>query len=383
MPCGPPKPRNAVLDVLFVLRDPAVHPDVGDPVRVVDVAQRAGQHRLGQVEAPAAVGGQGRVERLQPAVVVEAHPPLRVEAVPLAGHREVLGAVEPQPDRPAGEHGAERGDRREPVRLHLLAAEAAAHPQALHGDLVAVQAEHVRDDLLGLGRVLRAALDEDLPALVDEGQRGVRLEVEVLLAGELELAAEHVRRPGEAGLDVAAAPAAVAPPWKLCGVDRLAHRHEGRQRLGVDLDRRGAEPGRLDRLAEHPAHRVAVEHDLGREQRLVVLDARVVDAGDVGRGEHPHDTGHRQRRFGAQRRDAGVRVRDLDRVGVQHVLGAVDEVVGVQRRAGDVQGRALVRDRQRRPTGCPGRSDKRTHAGTSSAFSACSLSRLWPSIALR
>ena len=46
-------------------------------------------------------------------------------------------AVEPQPDRAAGQGRAERRDRGEAVRLHLLAAEAAAHPQALHGDLVA------------------------------------------------------------------------------------------------------------------------------------------------------------------------------------------------------------------------------------------------------
>ena len=72
------------------------------------------------------------------------------ERVPLAGHRDVLGAVEPQADRPAGERRAQRGDRGQAVRLELLAAEPAAHPQALHGDLVAVQAQHVRDDLLGL-----------------------------------------------------------------------------------------------------------------------------------------------------------------------------------------------------------------------------------------
>ena len=117
----------------------------------------------------------------------------RVEAVPLAGHREVLRAVQPQPHRSAGQRRAERRDRGEAVRLHLLAAEPAAHPQTLHGDLVAVPAEHVRHDLLGLGWVLGAALHEDLPGLVDVRQRGVGLEVEVLLAGELELAAEHVR----------------------------------------------------------------------------------------------------------------------------------------------------------------------------------------------
>ena len=64
------------------------------------------------------------------------------------------------------------------------------------------------------------------------------------------------------------------------------------------------EPRRLRRLAEHPDERVAVEHGLGREQRLVVLDARVVDAGHVVGGEHPHDAGHFERRRDVERDDA-------------------------------------------------------------------------------
>ena len=79
---------------------------------------------------------------------------------------------------------------------------------------MAGQTEHVGDDLLGLRRVLGAGLDEDLAALVDVGQRGVRLQVEVLLAAELELAGEPVR--------ASASPASASPrdtvrwwPWKL------------------------------------------------------------------------------------------------------------------------------------------------------------------------
>src|SRR3954454_6496637 len=97
-----------------------------------------------------------------PPVLPDPPPPLGVEAVPLAAHGEVLGPVEPEPDRAAGQDAAERGDRGEAVRLHLLAAEAAAHAQALNGHLVAVQPEHVRHDLLGLRGVLGAALHEDL-----------------------------------------------------------------------------------------------------------------------------------------------------------------------------------------------------------------------------
>ena len=112
-----------------------------------------------------------------------------------------------------------------PVRLHLLAPEAAAHPQALDGHRVARPAEDVGDDLLGLGRVLGAALDEDLAVLVDVRERAVRLEVEVLLPGELELAAEDVRGTGEAGLDVAALQVRLAALEAL-GRDRLAHGHD-------------------------------------------------------------------------------------------------------------------------------------------------------------
>ena len=73
----------------------------------------------------------------------------------------------------------------------------------------------MRDDVLGLGRVLGAGLDEDLAVLVDQGQRGVGLQVEVLLPAELELAAEPVgrgrqrRRPRRRGRPSAGA------PWKL------------------------------------------------------------------------------------------------------------------------------------------------------------------------
>ena len=155
---------------LVGLGDPSVAPDVRDPVRVVDVAQRrasTGSDRS-RLQPPSAV--ERRLEAGDLAAVVEADPPLGVEAVPLAGHRQILGPVQAQPNRPAGDRRAKRGDRGETVRLHLLAAEGAAHPQALDGHLVAGPAQHVCDDVLGLRWVLGAGLDEDLAGLVDVGQ---------------------------------------------------------------------------------------------------------------------------------------------------------------------------------------------------------------------
>ena len=290
-PLRAPEAAERRLRGLVGARDPAGDPDVGDPVGVVDVAQRPGEHRLGQVEAPAAVGGQRRLEGLDPAVVVEADAPLGVEAVPLAGHGEVLGAVEAQPHRAAGEGGAECRDGGQAVRLHLLAAETPAHAQALHGDLGAAQRQHVGDDLLGLRGVLRAALHEDLAALVDVRESAVGLQVEVLLARELELAAEHVGRSGEAGGDVAALDGGLGA-LELLSRDGLPDGDQGR--LGGDPDdhRRGAQPGRLQGLPEHPAHRVAEVAHLVGEQRLVVLDPGVVDPGHVVGGEDADHARH-------------------------------------------------------------------------------------------
>ena len=178
------EPAERGLRGLVGLRDPAVDPHVRDPVGVVDVAQRPGQHRLGQVEAPAAVGGQGGVAAPSSRPSSSnptrhwAWKPCRLPVIVMSWVRFSRSRTgRPVSVAPSAAIAAK------PVRLHLLAAEPAAHPQALHGDLVAAQPEHVGDDLLGLRRVLGAALHEDLPALVDVGQRAVGLEVEVLLAG--------------------------------------------------------------------------------------------------------------------------------------------------------------------------------------------------------
>jgi hypothetical protein len=208
---------------------------------------------------------------------------------------------------------------------------------------VAAQAQHVRDDLLRLGGVLRAAVHEHLPGLVDLRDRHVRLEGEVLLPAELELAAEAVGGAGQPGLRIAPGDDRLRA-LELLGRDRLAEGEHRGQRLVVDLHRSGAEPGGLEALAEHPAHGVAVEHRLGGEERLVLPHAGVVDARHVGGGEHAHHARQRERRLGAECGDAGVRVRALQRPRVERPRHPRQQVVGVEGGAGDVQLGALVRD---------------------------------------
>ena len=275
------------------------------------------------------------------AVVVEAGLPDQVEAGSLSGDRDVLVAVQAHANRPAGDGRAERRDRREPVRLRLFAAEATPHAQRLHGDRVVAQAENVGDDLLGFTRMLGAALDVELPAFVEVRQRCVGLEIEMLLAEVLVVTFEDVRGIGKGGLDVSATR---HPRCSLerSGLDRFRDGDQRRQRLVVDLDRRGTETGGLRRLGQNPAHRVSVVHHLTGEERFVAEDAGLIALGHVLRRQHVHHTGHREGGLGAHRGDSRVSVGRLHRPRGQGVRPAEGDVVGVPGGARHVTDRTLV-----------------------------------------
>ena len=245
------------------------------------------------------------------------------------------------------------------------------------------QREHVGGDLLRFAGMLRAALDEELAALVVVRQRGVGLEIEVLLAEVLVVTLEDMRRRSQCGLDVAST-RDPGCPLEGSRLDRLGDGDQRGKRLVVDLYRRGAEPGRLRRLAEHPADGVAVVHDLGREQRFVEEAAGLVDAGHVVGGEHVHDSVHRERGVRRQGDDARMGVRGLHRPGRQRVRPADGDVVRVLGRAGHMPDRALVRFRDA-DDGIlgDGRQGAHTPATSISADSACSFRRARDNMMLR
>ena len=168
----------------------------------------------------------------------------------------------------------------------------------------------------------------------------------MFLPRERELAADDVRagveRRGEGGVDVAPAHRRL-PALEGVGGDRLLDRDDRRQRRHLDDDGGRPEPGRLQRLGEHPRHRVPDVHHLVGEQRLVALDPGVVDARHVGGGEHAHDTGHREGGRDVEPGDAAVGDGGLHGVGVQRAHHARPQVVGVEGLPRDVQGRGLVR----------------------------------------
>ena len=126
----------------------------------------------------------------------------------------------------------DRGDAGEQRRLRLLAAEAAAHAPALDLDVVRLQAEARGDQVLHLARVLGRAVDEHAAVLARHRVRDLALEIELLLAADLERVGEAMRRGGDGGARVAA---------------REVHRRQHVALRGVRLDRRQDRRERLDR----------------------------------------------------------------------------------------------------------------------------------------
>jgi hypothetical protein len=97
----------------------------------------------------------------------------------LTGHLNLFAAMR-------GPHGQMAG-------LGFLAAEAAAHAPAFHAHAVVVDAQRMRHPVLHLARVLGAGIHQPLVLLLGHHVGDLPLQVEVLLAADLELAAAAVR----------------------------------------------------------------------------------------------------------------------------------------------------------------------------------------------
>ena len=212
--------------------------------------------------------------------------------MPLAGHREVLAALQDQPYGPAREPRAE-GAHRGPGRgLVLLAAERAAEPS--HVDLHRMHGhpEHARHVLLHPRGRLRRRVHEHRAVLDRLGERALGLEVEVLLRARVGPTAHDVRaaRPGR--IDVAQREGARGHE-QVASRRGLARVEDGRARLDLERDRAAGPPGGASAVGQHHGHRLPhVVHRALGQQGLVGQDAAdLVLAGNVGRGEHAHHAG--------------------------------------------------------------------------------------------
>ena len=140
--------------------------------------------------------------RMRP-VCVEADAIVDAEVVPLAGDDHVVVAVVAALGGPARQLGDQRRGGGRQVALALLAAEAPAHAAHLDRDGVARHAQHVRDLVLDLARVLGGAVDGDVVVLARHGERDLPLQIEVLLPADVDAPFEHMRRGRNGGLGIA------------------------------------------------------------------------------------------------------------------------------------------------------------------------------------
>jgi hypothetical protein len=316
--------------------------DVLDVVGVVGVEERTVHDRGGQVDGPPPVGEQVGGQRHQPAVVVEAGPVVGLERVTLAGDRHVVGAVETHPDRSVQQLRAQRGEAGERRGLGLLAAERTAHPWHLAHHLVRPDAQHAGDHLLGLGGVLRRRVHVHRLALAGDGQRGLGLQVEVVLGAVGEGGLDHVRGARQGLLDVATRDG-VRLGQEALGLAGLRDREDGRQGLVAHVDQRERLARHLDRLGDDEGDGLAVVvHLVGGQDRLVVHDgADVHVAGDVVGEQHGLHAGQRQRLGCGAVGDRGVGVGRPQAEAVQHA-GGLGQVVDVAGLAGRVLEAGLV-----------------------------------------
>ena len=108
----------------------AVHGHIGQPVGVVEMAQRAGHHRARQVGRMPGPRHHGDLGPEHPALVVVAHFVVVPKAVPPPGDEKIVVAVQPQLDRafqPLRRHG---GHTRKNGGLRFLAAKTTTHTAA-------------------------------------------------------------------------------------------------------------------------------------------------------------------------------------------------------------------------------------------------------------
>ena len=350
----------------------AAQVDRGQPVGIVEVAERAGHHRRREVGRGACVGHHLDLRPEQPPGLVMADDVAELEAVAPAGDQEVVVAVRAQLDRALQLLRRQRCAGREQRRLRLLAAEAAAHAPALHLHLVRRQPQRMRDDMLHLGRMLGRAVHQQAVVLLRQRVGDLALQVELLLAAEAEAALQPVRRGGDGRGRVAALQVHRRHDVLLQTVrlQRVEHR---RQRLDRgDLRRQGCRAPRLAAGAgDDQEHRLAapVHRTLGQDRVVVHDRAAVVDAGNVGGRQHRDHAGHRAHPRQVERDQPPVRHRRQAERAMQRA-GDLGQVVDVGRAARDVERRGFMRARGADDGRGRARAHARAHARNSRTWVA-------------
>ena len=231
------------------------------------------------------------------------------------------------------------------ARLRFLTAEATTHAAAFHQHLVGVPAQHVRDHVLHLGRMLRRAPYVHAVVFLRHRVGDLAFQIKLFLTAQRHLAGFRMRRSGNALGRLTALQMHRREHGFASGA-RFFGREQRGQHFVFDVAEACRATSRVVRRRHHDEHRLADEvHRVSRQNRIVVDDrAAVIGARDIRRREHGHHARRRLHAVQAQVDDARMRLRAHAKRGVQRA-GKLGDVVGVRGSARHVQMCRFMRTR--------------------------------------
>ena len=267
-------------------------PRVGQVVGVVGVEHGAIADRHRQVVGHAAARRLIELDTLDAAVAVESDPVVDAKVVALAGDDHVLVAVVAELGGATGLARDQGGGGGRQVAVAFLAAEGAAHAPDFHRHRMVGQAQHLGHRVLDLAGMLGRAMDGDIAVLSGHGEGDLTLEIEMLLATDVDPARQLVR----GGLD---GPGGIAPGHdggclqKRFRVHGLVDGDDGRQVLVVDPGQTRRRAGRLQRLGGDGEQGLAgiFDQTIGEQRVVAHRRADVVGPGDIGGADHTDHAG--------------------------------------------------------------------------------------------
>ena len=318
--------------------------DIGVEIGVVGVEQRPVGDGAGQIGRETAARIPVAIDGEDMPVVVEADFVIHDEVMALAGGDHVVVAVGTNLDRAIPAFRGDGGNAGEQVHLRFLAAKAAAHAAHVHDDRMAGHVQNMGDHVLHLGRVLGRDIDDHILVLAGHGHGDLTFEIEVILPADAETALDATRRRRHRGTGIAAPQGQRIGHiimTRIPGGDRIQREGQG---LILDLCLLRSAAGLIAALGDNGEDRLAPEqHMVLGEDRIVMLaiGRDIVDARQVGGGQHAQHAGMGQRVGEIHAGDPAMRAFRQAQIGMDQTL-RLGKIVGVVGPAGDMLDGAVM-----------------------------------------
>ena len=205
-------------------------------------------------------------------------------------------------------------------------------------------AQHLGDERLNLGRILRRRMHDHLALLARIRDRRLRFEIKLLLPAAGECAAQSVRRGGELRIDIAATDSPTRAQ-KLLATNRFGQIQDRLSRPAFDANRlapflqRGLRLSAATTATGWPKYSTFA---VGQKRLVHHDDAEHIVAGNIGDRVASDDARNRQRGARIDAQQLAGRNRTADETDVQ-LAGHRAQVVDVRRLARDMAERGIVR----------------------------------------